>query len=49
MKYDKDPFADDVQSRFLAYECGWTEFAPVDETEKAPKECMCGAELKSEV
>lgn len=43
MKYEKDPYADDVEATFVAYECGWTNFAPVDEVDKVPETCQCGA------
>lgn len=45
MKYDKDPYNDDVEATFYAYECGWSEYAPIDESEKVPETCQCGAKL----
>jgi hypothetical protein len=46
VQFDKDPFDDDVEATWMAYECGWTEYAPVDETDKVPGSCICGAELR---
>jgi hypothetical protein len=46
MKYDADPYDDDVDADFYAYECGWTEYAPIGEEDKIPNTCVCGADLR---
>lgn len=44
--FDKDPHADGVDATFIVYECGWSVYAPVDETDKVSEPCICGAELR---